>query len=555
MSRALLRATAPVAAALLVLALTACEEDLPASVDPAQVDAVEAPELGACRDLTTDDIAQPSNATRVVDCTDDHTAMTYAVGSLPEELEDADYDAEELGAFAFADCSKRFVEAAGRRREPGDADRPDLGVVPPVGGGLGPGRSLVPLRRRRRRRPDRGAARPPGRREGPDAASGGRVAGLRRRADRGRFGEGAVLAGPRLAGRVDDQARRARRPLPGRPRLGGHDAGLLLQVGRAPGWATRSTTTTATPGSTRPSGTPATAGRSAGRRRASERTPYGARDRRSSRSPSSWVRAPGSDSGPEPSDLAHLALGLQRRRTFATPTAGQGRAGAAQPSLLRLRLRRSRRAGRPWRVRALRPRPHRPSPSPSASSTRVVDGHLVAVDSDRVQAQVADACPRAFEEFVGGTVEARRLSMLRPVWFTPTLRAVRRGRQLVPLRRGRHRRRRDALPRSWDGSRACLARPLAAERYAMCGTAEPGTAGFRRVICSCRPRLARAEHRRHPRPRLPRRREVRAAGQQTCQDAASAQADDPLNYQWGYEWPTEQQWQSGQHYGICWAPA
>ena len=113
MSRALLRATAPVAAALLVLALTACEQDLPASVDPAQVDAVEAPELGACRDLTTDDIAQPSNATRVVDCTDDHTAMTYAVGSLPEELEDADYDAEELGAFAFAECSKRFVKLLG----------------------------------------------------------------------------------------------------------------------------------------------------------------------------------------------------------------------------------------------------------------------------------------------------------------------------------------------------------------------------------------------------------------------------------------------------------
>jgi hypothetical protein len=112
-SRALLRATALVAAALLALVLTGCEDDLPASVDPAQVDAVEAPELGACRDLTTDDIAEPSNATRVVDCTDDHTAMTYAVGSLPEELEDVDYHADELGAFAFAECSKRFVKLLG----------------------------------------------------------------------------------------------------------------------------------------------------------------------------------------------------------------------------------------------------------------------------------------------------------------------------------------------------------------------------------------------------------------------------------------------------------
>ena len=113
----------------------------------------------------------------------------------------------------------------------------------------------------------------------------------------------------------------------------------------------------------------------------------------------------------------------------------------------------------------------------------VVDGHLVSVDSDRVQAQVADACPQAFEEFVGGTVEARRLSMLRPVWFTPTLRQSDAGANWYRC---------DAVAIAADETLAplvgrlqgVLARPLAAERYAMCGTAEPGTAGFRRVICS-----------------------------------------------------------------------
>ncbi len=112
MSRVLPRATAVLVAAL-ALTLTACQEDLPANVDPAQVDAVEAPDLGACRDLTADDIAQPSNAARVVDCGEDHTAMTYAVGSLPEELRDADYDADELGAFAFAACSEKFTKLLG----------------------------------------------------------------------------------------------------------------------------------------------------------------------------------------------------------------------------------------------------------------------------------------------------------------------------------------------------------------------------------------------------------------------------------------------------------
>ncbi len=31
-------------------------------------------------------------------------------------------------------------------------------------------------------------------------------------------------------------------------------------------------------------------------------------------------------------------------------------------------------------------------------------------------------------------------------------------------------------------------------------------------------------------------------------------ADDALNFQWGYEWPTEKQWDDGQTYGRCWAP-
>ena len=184
----------------------------------------------------------------------------------------------------------------------------------------------------------------------------------------------------------------------------------------------------------------------------------------------------------------------------------------------------------------------------------VVDGHLVSVDSDRVQAQVADACPEAFERFVGGTVEARRLTMLRPVWFTPSLEQSDSGANWYRC---------DAIAIAADEKLAplvgrlqgVLARPLAAERYAMCGTAEPGTAGFRRVVCSTDHTWRALSTVDIAGRAYPGVEKVRAAGQQTCQDAASAVADDPLNYRWGYEWPTEQQWQAGQHYGICWAPA
>ena len=113
MTRPLRRLAAALAALVTALVLTGCQEDLPPNADPAQVDAVGAPDLGACRLLTTQDLAQPSNATRTVDCSEQHTAQTYSVGSLPDSLQDADYDADELGAFAFDKCSDRFRDYVG----------------------------------------------------------------------------------------------------------------------------------------------------------------------------------------------------------------------------------------------------------------------------------------------------------------------------------------------------------------------------------------------------------------------------------------------------------
>ena len=48
-----------------------------------------------------------------MECTEPHTAMSYAVGSLPISLEDADYDADELEAFAFRTCSDEFTKLLG----------------------------------------------------------------------------------------------------------------------------------------------------------------------------------------------------------------------------------------------------------------------------------------------------------------------------------------------------------------------------------------------------------------------------------------------------------
>lgn len=104
-----LRAACTGTVALLLLA-TGCGvgDEQGSDADPEQVDSVETPELGACRDLTPEDVARPSNATRTVDCADDHTAETYKVGTMPEELHDLAYDDPDLGSWAYRTCSDAF---------------------------------------------------------------------------------------------------------------------------------------------------------------------------------------------------------------------------------------------------------------------------------------------------------------------------------------------------------------------------------------------------------------------------------------------------------------
>lgn len=102
--------------------------------------------------------------------------------------------------------------------------------------------------------------------------------------------------------------------------------------------------------------------------------------------------------------------------------------------------------------------------------------------------------------------------------------------------------------------RGVLDRDGGRERFGLCGTAAPGSDGFRRVPCS-------AEHRWRAVSVVPFEAQgypgvdaVRAAGEDPCQDAGASASGGSLDYDWGYEWPTAAQWRSGQTYGICWAP-
>lgn len=185
------------------------------------------------------------------------------------------------------------------------------------------------------------------------------------------------------------------------------------------------------------------------------------------------------------------------------------------------------------------------------------DGHLLAVDSRAVQAQVAEHCPDRLAAYLGATDAQLRLTMLRAVWFTPSLEQSDAGaswfRCDVIAVAGE-----DRLTRVTGTFKGALRSAGGRTTYGMCGTAQPGTQGFERVPCS-------AEHSWRaidsvtlegsgPDAGYPGEKAVREAGQGPCAEAARAVADDALDYEWGYEWPSAEQWRAGQTYGRCWAP-
>jgi hypothetical protein len=186
----------------------------------------------------------------------------------------------------------------------------------------------------------------------------------------------------------------------------------------------------------------------------------------------------------------------------------------------------------------------------------VVQGHSLSVDSARVQHQLASVCPHKLAAYVGGSPKARDLSRFDVVWFSPTLDQAARGaswfrcdvvafsdeEQLYPLPpAGR--------------LKGALNRPGGLDTYGLCGTAAPGTAGFRRVICS-RPHSWRAFDTVTLRggKTYPGAAHVRVAGDAVCKDRTKARAGGALKFQYGWEWPSRVQWLGGQHYGYCWAP-
>ena len=179
------------------------------------------------------------------------------------------------------------------------------------------------------------------------------------------------------------------------------------------------------------------------------------------------------------------------------------------------------------------------------------------LDAPAVQQQPARTCPARLRQYVGGTTDTLRRSRLEVVWFTPTLGQAERGARWFRC---------DAVAVADDDRllrlplgprlRGLLDRPGALTTYGLCGTAQPGTPGFRRVACALPHRweavstidLAGGA-------RYPGTARVRAAGEETCADQVGGRSGLVLEFRYGWEWPTRAQWAAGQRHGYCWAPS
>lgn len=200
-------------------------------------------------------------------------------------------------------------------------------------------------------------------------------------------------------------------------------------------------------------------------------------------------------------------------------------------------------------------RPHTSQTYFVGNLATVVDGHLLAVDSERARRQVAAGCTTRFRQHVGGSTEERRLTLLKPVWFSPTVEQSDSGQSWFRC---------DVVAVAGAGElapltgqlRGVLDRVPGRARYGLCSPAKPGERGFRHIVCSDNDawRAVLTVPVRPGRKGAWPGRTSPAAAETRCADAARERASDLTNVVWGYESPTREQWAAGQRYGFCWAP-
>jgi hypothetical protein len=177
----------------------------------------------------------------------------------------------------------------------------------------------------------------------------------------------------------------------------------------------------------------------------------------------------------------------------------------------------------------------------------------VTIDNDAVQRTAAQSCRRLFAGFVGGTSAARTLARLTVTYFVPTQRGFDLGARWVRCDvTGLHDENRLAtLPRNLEGF---LDNEGALDEFGVCSRGEPGSSGFRLVMCRAEHdyRAIRALRLGGADDPYPSRTTALDDGRAACEEIISDHLDRSGGYTFGWTYPSAEDWSAGQRFGYCW---
>lgn len=184
----------------------------------------------------------------------------------------------------------------------------------------------------------------------------------------------------------------------------------------------------------------------------------------------------------------------------------------------------------------------------------LVDGHLLAMDSNAVSDQLDDKCGRGLQEWLGGSLEDLRLSRFRDVWFRPGVQEADRGATWYRC---------DVVAVAQEGElvsfrgdlKGALDADDALDRWGTCGTSSPTREDFRKVVCTEQHRWRATSIVEFPERTKYLGKGASRAADTACQDEATSRVNESLEYEWAFQWPTREEWDGGQRYGWCWLPA
>ncbi len=177
----------------------------------------------------------------------------------------------------------------------------------------------------------------------------------------------------------------------------------------------------------------------------------------------------------------------------------------------------------------------------------------VQIENDAVQNFAGSTCRTSFARYVGGGAAERALSRLTMTYFVPNQR-------LFDL--GSHWVRCDLIALKSDSVLADLPRRLrgvlndegSLDGYGVCSPTEPGSPGFRLVMCTqdhAYRALAALRLGGHG-AAYPGEQITKINGSQRCQDLLADRLGAGGGYTYGWTYPSLSDWQAGQRFGYCW---